>query len=246
MRLFGRPPRERRDKRNGYDDGHDDHAVPMSDAELLAGGVMTPLTLPRTLPPIVDPIIEPFWSGTRILVGFRAGAGGRPADLSLFDALGDEVEVEEPDIESALRESIAADDAIVDGILTDQALRGGSGAAPILESNRKLIWSKGIDAVRRDPYPNPVVAFVGVDLLRVDGQSLLDVPLLERKRLLESVLIPGERVRLSAFVRPPLDPWLFSWKASGFRGVMLKSSNSRYEQGGSIQWRKVTEIGRHA
>jgi len=36
------------------------------------------------------------------------------------------------------------------------------------------------------PDPDRPVAFVAVDLLAVDGSRLLDVPLLERKRLLES------------------------------------------------------------
>ena len=60
------------------------------------------------------------------------------------------------------------------------------------------------------------VALVVVDLLWLDGQSLLDVPLLERKRMLESV---ARRVASSSgsapFVRPPVDTWLGSWRASG-------------------------------
>ena len=196
--------------------------------------------------PIVDAIVEPLWSGTRILAHFAADPEGGAGNLALTDQLGELVEIEQTDVAIALRDSIAADDAIIDGILTDQALRGGTGISPVLETSQRVLWSTGVDAVRRDPYLNPQLAFVGTDLLHLDGQSLLDVPLLERKRLLESVLIIGEQVRISAFVRPPIDPWLFSWKAAGFKGVMLKSANSRYEPGErSHHWRAVTTIGRH-
>ena len=75
------------------------------------------------------------------------------------------------------------------------------------------------------------MAFVAVDLLRVDGQDLLGVPLLERKRLLEGVVRPSTLVRVSPFTRPPLSQWLATWKASGFSGAILKAANGPYEPG---------------
>ena len=75
------------------------------------------------------------------------------------------------------------------------------------------------------------VAFVAVDLLRLDGQDLFDVPLLERKRVLESVVVQEERVRVSPYTQPPLASWLRTWRAAGFRGAVLKASNSRYRPG---------------
>ena len=47
------------------------------------------------------------------------------------------------------------------------------------------------------------VSFVATDLLWLDDTSLLDVPLLERRRLLESVIAESDVVRVGAFVRPP-------------------------------------------
>ena len=89
-----------------------------------------------------------------------------------------------------------------------------------------------------------VEGFIAVDLLRVDGTSLLDVPLLERKRLLESVVAPGELLRLSPVVRPPVDGWVATWKSVGLRGGILKAANSRYELGAdSIAWRVVERLG---
>ena len=73
---------------------------------------------------------------------------------------------------------------------------------------------------------------VVADLLWLDGQSLLDVPLLERKRLLESVL-PGDR----AGPRPASTSARRSRRGSGRGGrrasvaSTFKAANSRYRPG---------------
>ena len=69
-------------------------------------------------------------------------------------------------------------------------------------------------SLRRDDVVNLVV----VDLLWLDGEWLLDVPLLERKRVLESILPPSQLVRASPYVRQPIGTWIGSWRAQGFRG----------------------------
>jgi bifunctional non-homologous end joining protein LigD len=75
------------------------------------------------------------------------------------------------------------------------------------------------------------VAFVATDLLFLDGDSLLDVPLLERKRLLESVIEPTELVRVGTYVRPPLQTWIATWRRFGFIGLTYRAANSRYHPG---------------
>jgi bifunctional non-homologous end joining protein LigD len=90
-----------------------------------------------------------------------------------------------------------------------------------------------------------VDGFVAVDLLRIDGSSLLDVPLLERKRLLESVIAPSPLLRLSPHVRPPIDPWIATWKSMGLRGGILKAANSRYHPlDDTVEWRVVERLNR--
>jgi hypothetical protein len=74
-------------------------------------------------------------------------------------------------------------------------------------------------------------AFVATDLLWVDGLSLADVPLLERKRQLEAVLEPSELVRVSAFVRRSEVPTLVTWGTLGFRELSYRAANSRYLAG---------------
>ena len=57
-----------------------------------------------------------------------------------------------------------------------------------------------------------------VDLLWLDGTPLLDVPLLERRRLLESVVTETDLVRRGAFVRPPIDTLGRIVAVAGVRG----------------------------
>jgi ATP-dependent DNA ligase len=73
--------------------------------------------------------------------------------------------------------------------------------------------------------------FAAFDLLEVDGESLLTIPLLERRRHLEGVLAPSQNVRLTPFVTRGLRAWRDTLLAQGFRRVVLKNWNSGYTPG---------------
>ena len=83
----------------------------------------------------------------------------------------------------------------------------------------------------RMPRADDPVALVLVDLLWLEGMPLLDIPLLERRRLLESVIAETDLVRHGIFVRPPIDTWVGSWRSMGFPGISFKAANSRYAPG---------------
>lgn len=208
---------------------------------------------PRRPRDIADPIIEPVWEGRRVLVHVEA------AGLSIVDAegeilVGDEAaraaeapspaaSVELSLILEAIRDAVLAGEAVLDGVLTVQASRTGEGilpgevevptagelAAQLVFGRRHGREDRSAPAVARRPGDR--LTFVAVDLLALDGESLLEVPLLERKRLLESVLAEGPLVRRTAYVRLPVEPWLGSWRALGFRSLAYKAANSRYEPG---------------
>jgi ATP-dependent DNA ligase len=115
------------------------------------------------------------------------------------------------DVTDALRGAVQAEQAVVDGIWTSQ---------PFPSEDRR--------------------AFVAVDLLELDGEPLLDLPLQERRRLLESVIRESESVRLSPIVKHPVDGWLATWRASGFTHYLAKRQNARYAAGEQNQdWLKV-------
>lgn len=190
------------------------------------------------MPTIADPVIEPAWSGLHVLAHFDVKAGNAFGPwLALYDEAGEDVSNAEPAAYKALAEAIRAEDAVIDGWLTEQASLSGEGAS-IATTYRPnplsfITGRPGTLEVPALPHQAEVheVAFVGVDLLWVDGQELLEVPLLERKRVLESVLIVGDLVRVTPFTRPPLSQWLVSWQASGFGGALLKGANGHYRPG---------------
>ena len=49
------------------------------------------------------------------------------------------------------------------------------------------------------------IAFVAIDLLAIDEQALLEIPLLERKRILDTAFDETRLLRRSPYVRPPVD-----------------------------------------
>lgn len=195
----------------------------------------------RRARPVTDPVIEPLWRGIHVLVHVEGGrAPDEPARCRLLDAHGEDVSEEEPEVTRAIAGALRAGDAVVDGYLTDQATRPGTSVSmlPVGRRSGNIIMGHRMDADIAPPVddgePRPV-AFVAVDLLRVDGQDLLDVPLLERKRILDSLIEAGDLVRVSPYTRPPVDAWMRSWRAAGFEGVMLKASNSRYRPGSQTE-----------
>jgi ATP-dependent DNA ligase len=203
---------------------------------------------------ITDPIVEPLWSGVRVLAHVETSASGdEAAKVALIEDLGADLVEELPDVVTAVGSSVMAHDAIIDGVVSRQVGLDGVGAAAIPEvraSTGGMLMRNNadLDVVPRGSAAEPdedLEGFIAFDLLRIDGTSLLDVPLLERKRLLESVIEESELVRVSVHVRPPLDTWMSTWKSLGLRGAILKAANSHYRPGyDSIEWRLVESLGR--
>jgi bifunctional non-homologous end joining protein LigD len=91
--------------------------------------------------------------------------------------------------------------------------------------------------------PSARLIFAAFDLLEVDGESLLEIPLLERKRHLEGLLVPSVNVRLTPFVTRGLRSWRETLVAQGFHRVVLKNWNSAYAPGRTTNdWLVVEKI----
>jgi ATP-dependent DNA ligase len=179
-----------------------------------------------------DPIIEPSWSGVRVLA--RVSDGHTVfSDEEGFDCTGEFAGVAE-----AVAGAAQARELIFDGFLTVQPTQVVAGVPmPEIEAPSSgemmaqfIVGSRGARAVapERRLDPDRPIAFVAVDLLEIDGARLLDVPLLERKRLLDGSLRQGELVRITPFVRPPIDSFIATWRGLGFRALVYKGANSRY------------------
>jgi ATP-dependent DNA ligase len=195
---------------------------------------------------IRDPLCEPLWAGERVLAEIGAGR------VTLRDRNGGVLDGYD-ELRAALGASAYASEAIVDGYLLPAPIRDTVGAeAPLgMETTptsgqigRTMIFGGGGTNRRReekelaaarevDLQPDRPTAFIAVDLLWLDGESRVDVPLLERKRLLDSVITEHDLVRRTVVVRPPVEAWYGQWRALGFREYAVKAANSRYEPGGA-------------
>ena len=199
---------------------------------------------------VVDPIVEPLWTGLRVVALVESGS------VELRDLDGDAVD-EFPDVAEELLAATRADTLLIDGYLTHQPLqdlavvaRRDSIEDPQAAPTAGQMWFGRLGRWRRRPAPIPPsatgrdplpaegdVAIVAVDLLWLDDESLLDVPLLERKRILESVVGESHLVRRGIYVRPPIGTWLGSWRSMGFSRLAYKAANSRYVPGETnSQW----------
>jgi hypothetical protein len=210
--------------------------------------------LTRRPEPIANPILEPLWEGVRVLAHFRAGDDDKDRWLVLLDIDGTEVSHLARRAADELRDRIMAHEAVVDGILTEQTLSAqpsrplGVGPEVPNMSPMSLFLPRRTEVLFRPPHSAAEVSnagFVAFDLLSIDDQPLLDLPLLERKRLLDGLFTEDELVRISPYVRPPIGPWFSSWKSAGFRGVMMKAANSRYVPGDfSAEWVEIERLPR--
>jgi ATP-dependent DNA ligase len=192
---------------------------------------------------IENPICEPLWGGTRVLVHVTGGS------VVVRDIEGDEVAVDER-LQRGLVTAAGASELVVDGHLVPAPLRDtigvrvGTGIDMVKTagdmSRHFLLGGLGVrrrdviadaEAAAAERSPGGPMAFVAIDLLWLDGEPLLDIPLLERKRILESVLADGELVRRTVAVRQPVAVWHSEWIALGFREVAIKAANGRYTPG---------------
>jgi ATP dependent DNA ligase domain len=194
---------------------------------------------------IDDPLVEPAWPGLRVIVGVGDGR----ATLWLDGEPLEELAPLGPALRAATT-GVAGDGAIVDGYLTKTRASEGIGMQigvyeyPSISSQMTKFFIGGRrnraeemqkrraeEAADAQFDETDKVSLIVNDLLWLDGQWLLDVPLLERKRVLESILPPGQFVRPGPYVRMPIDSWIGSWRAQGFRGMAFKAANSRYRPG---------------
>jgi hypothetical protein len=184
---------------------------------------------------IENPLFEPRWRGRRVLVEAAAGhVAIRAIDGSAIDRL--------EALRAAVTDAALADELLLDGWLVSPPLPGNEEAPVLIDiaalktpaerMRHMFVGGRFPTSATRAANPgHEPVAFVAADLLWIDGQPLLDTPLVERKRLLDSALAEGELVRRTMVGRPPLQRWFVQWRALGFDEVIVKAANGRYRPG---------------
>ena len=194
-----------------------------------------PASVPEFIPPMLatlvaapfdDPdwLFEVKWDGFRVEAGIGAGAvrlwtrGEQDASRYFGDFL-------EP------ATWIAAKQAVVDGEVIALDRHGEPDFALLQERIR------GRD---RKAAPGDSFVYEVFDLLLLDGRSLLDEPLGERRRLLAKVLRADPRVRLSEDVGGDGIAFFEAARKRGLEGIMAKDRRSPYVPGTRTKaWQKV-------
>jgi bifunctional non-homologous end joining protein LigD len=121
---------------------------------------------------------------------------------------------------------INARQAVVDGevVALDEAGR------PDFSRLQERLGAKGIGGL----------VYIAFDLLYLDGRSLFDVPLEDRKRLLRSVLREHPRVRYAGHVTGEGREFYRAARENRLEGIVAKHRRSRYEPGRrSTSWLKI-------
>ena len=167
-------------------------------------------------------ILEPEWKGVRALV--RVGQGG-----PRFTGYAGQIDGPR-ELYDAIVADTHAQSAILDGVLV----------SGWLDESELEVDPQG-NAMSRPPGSR--IVFAAFDLLEVDGESLLEVPLLERRRHLEGTLMPSLNVRLTPYVARGLRSWRDTLAGQGFQRVVLKNWNSTYASGKTTgDWLVVEKI----
>jgi len=137
-----------------------------------------------------------------------------------------------PELVEALLNNIKSKNWILDGELT---VPGGFGYL----INRNVDDDFRIKLLAKKMPANYHV----FDLLQYDGESLLNTPLLERKKLLINILQTDERIEIVPFKLVDSTTVLDHFEeytGKGFEGAILKNTTGKYEPGKrSGQWIKI-------
>ncbi len=218
--------------------------MPAATAEIdLAGAIAAPM--PGFIPPMLatlgtDAFVDPDWLFEIKWDGYRLQAIVDGDTVRTYTRKGLDGSTYFPGLLSSPATWIAADQAILDGEVVALDEDGAPDFGLLQEGISHL--RSGARARPRSGAGTPTATLVYqvFDLLYLDGRSLLDVPLEDRKRLLRSVLRDGVRVRFASHIEGEGLAFHAAAEARGLEGIVAKHRRSRYESGRrSSSWLKI-------
>ena len=195
---------------------------------------ITPMkaALAKTPPRGDEWLIEVKWDGVRAICFIENET------IRLVSRTGHSCEKQYPEL-SVIPHYIGAAQAILDGEI---AALDDKGAARF-ELIQPRIAQSDANAISHMARSRPVVYFA-FDLLYLNGYDLRQVPLIERKKLLESILTPTGVLRYSEHFPGAGDAMLEAARETGIEGLMAKRANSCYESRRSSDWIKIKIVER--
>ena len=85
--------------------------------------------------------------------------------------------------------------------------------------------------------------YIVFDILEKDGKPLTNLPLIERKKILQNSLQEGEHVTISDFVEEKGEDYYKAAIEEGIEGIIAKRKDSSYQQGfRSSDWLKMKKL----
>jgi len=184
--------------------------------------------LPRPLSEPFDSdqhVFEPWWGGVRALVFVGPADVPGGGDVRVVDADGVDRTAALPELAgTAVR--IAARSAVLDGELVVVDAAGRADPAALAE---RLAGAPGRPA-----------AFLALDLLHLDGRSLLNQPLVRRRETLRKVLRPGDEVVAVPAIATEGRALFEAIVGQGLAGMMARQRHGPYLPGvRSRLWRFI-------
>jgi DNA ligase D-like protein (predicted ligase)/DNA ligase D-like protein (predicted 3'-phosphoesterase) len=90
---------------------------------------------------------------------------------------------------------------------------------------------------------NSSAVYVVFDILEKNGKSLIDLPLMERKRILKDTVAEGSHVILADYIEEKGEAYYNVAIEKGLEGIIAKKKTSPYEQGSrSGDWLKIKKL----
>ncbi|MFN2465321.1 MAG: non-homologous end-joining DNA ligase [Candidatus Dormibacteria bacterium] len=199
---------------------------------------------PARFPASIDPMLatpvsaafdDPRWSYEIKLDGFRTLALIREGKVKLLSRRGHDATRQFPEL-AQLGVLLRGRDAALDGevVALDDEGRPSFGLL-----QERTGWKGGRSATA--PHPQIPIVYYCFDILHADGASLLEVPLVERRRLLAASLLDGPSVRrLDSFGGEDGKLLFEAVRQQGQEGVVAKRLTSKYIPGKRTKdWVKV-------
>ena len=126
---------------------------------------------------------------------------------------------------------------VLDGELI--IIKNGKADFQALQERGKAVKASEIQAhTARSP-----AEYIVFDILEKDGKPLTNLPLIERKKILQSSLQEGEHVTLSDFIEEKGEDYYKAALEKGIEGVIGKRKDSSYQPGfRSSDWLKIKKL----
>ena len=184
-------------------------------------------TLSSTVPSGTDWLYEVKWDGYRALCYVEGGK------VRMLSRRGTRLDQQFASVSEALGQSVQAEKAIIDGEVVALDENGN----PSFQRLQNMTGFGTKPAVKG--MAAPFLNFFAFDLLYLNGYDLRKAALIDRRRLLMSILLPSEIVRYSEHFAGKGQELLDAVRAKGLEGILAKQAQSRYESRRSGSWIKI-------